>query len=126
MSDKEKKRIALTGKNIPDNIYDKLVRLGEEKRVTPYITHLMEKEETMDAVISSLPTLLSEIRDLKGQVASLHDKLERIEVASAPEQIKKQLTDKEQDIKIGDTGIDKDKINTKEVDIDDIESELDF
>lgn len=86
----------------------------------------MEKEETMDAVISSLPTLLSEIRDLKGQVASLHDKLERIEVASAPEQIKKQLTDKEQDIKIGDTGIDKDKINTKEVDIDDIESELDF
>jgi len=126
MSDKEKKRIALTGKNIPDNIYDKLVRLGEEKRVTPYITHLMEKEETMDAVISTLPTLLSEIRDLKGQVASLHDKLERIEVASAPEQIKKQLTDKEQDIKIGDTGIDKDKINTKEVDIDDIESELDF
>lgn len=64
MFDKDKKCLALTAKNIPDYIYSKLEQLGSERRLTPYIIHLVEKEAMMDKLVESLPTsLLSEIRD---------------------------------------------------------------
>lgn len=85
MSEKDKKRLALTAKNIPDDIYIKLEQLGSERRLTPYIIHLVEKEAMMDTLVESLPSLLSEIKILKDQVSSLSDKLENINVVPAPE-----------------------------------------
>jgi len=85
MSEKDKKRLALTAKNIPDDIYSKLEQLGSERRLTPYIIHLVEKEAIMDTLVESLPSLLSEIKILKDQVSSLSDKLENINVVPAPE-----------------------------------------
>ncbi len=85
MSEKDKKRLALTAKNIPDDIYSKLEQLGSERRLTPYIIHLVEKEAMMDTLVESLPSLLSEIKILKDQVSSLSDKLENINVVPAPE-----------------------------------------
>ncbi len=37
MPDKDKMRLALTAKNIPDYIYSKLEQLDSEIRLTPYI-----------------------------------------------------------------------------------------
>ena len=111
----DKKRLTLTGTNIPEEIYDKLAQLGNERRLTPYIVHLIEKEAMMDKLISSLPSLLSKMDNLENQLSNINGKLDNVNVVSAPEKKEDHPAEpKEEIIKIGEIGVSEE-----------IESELD-
>ncbi len=111
----DKKRLTLTGTNIPEDIYDKLAQLGNERRLTPYIVHLIEKEAMMDKLIASLPSLLSKMDNIEDQLSNINGKLDNVNVVSAPETKEdKPVEPEEEIIKIGDTGVS-----------DEIESEFD-
>lgn len=107
----DKKRLTLTGKNIPDKIYTKLDKLANERTLTPYIVSLVEKEETMDKILKSLSIMLSKIDKLDDQMGEIKDKLHSGIVVTAPEEKKEETKDIEEDsIPQGNTGI-----NTKEI-----------
>ncbi|MCE4051869.1 hypothetical protein [Bacillus sp. Au-Bac7] len=111
----DKKRLTLTGTNIPEEIYDKLAQLGNERRLTPYIVHLIEKEAMMDKLIASLPSLLSKMDILENQLSNINGKLDNANAVSAPETKEDMPAEpKEEIIKIGEIGVSEE-----------IESELD-
>ena len=127
----EKKRLTLTGKNIPDNIYEKLDKLANEKRLTNYIVSLVEKEESlvekesmMDKMNKSLSTMLSKMDKLDEQMEVINQRLENINVVSAPVEAIKEDRDIETDpIQQGDIGVNTDKIRGEQITEDD---EYDF
>ncbi|WP_182103186.1 hypothetical protein [Niallia taxi] len=115
----DKKRLTLTGTNIPEEIYDKLAQLGNERRLTPYIVHLIEKEAMMDKLIASLPSLLSKMDNIEDQLSTINGKLDNVNVVSAPEAREEKKPAPEEmeiieEIKLGEIGVS-----------DEIESELD-
>lgn len=121
---KDKKRLTLTGKNMPDEIYQKLEQLGNDRKLTPYIINLVEKEEMMDKIISSLSIMLSKIDKLDNQMVEFNEKLNNIHVVSAPVVPNEETQDIEKtSIQQGDIGV-----NTKEIKGEhiEIEDEYDF
>ncbi|MFV1457690.1 hypothetical protein, partial [Bacillus mycoides] len=58
MSGKERtKRFTLTGKNMPDWVYDKLEEKSERKEATAYIVGLLEKEAMFNRIIEQMGNL---------------------------------------------------------------------
>lgn len=58
MSGRERtKRFTLTGKNMPEWVYDKLEEKSERKEATAYIVGLMEKEAMFNRIIEQMGNL---------------------------------------------------------------------
>ncbi|MFY0521047.1 hypothetical protein ACOMCU_24960 [Lysinibacillus sp. UGB7] len=72
----EKKRLTLTGNKMPDDVYAKLEQLGSERKLTPYICSLIEKEEKMDSLIDNLSLVIDKINNVENIVVGLNNKLE--------------------------------------------------
>lgn len=72
----EKKRLTLTGNKMPADIYEKLEQLGSERKLTPYICSLIEKEETMDKLIGGLSILMNKLENVENIVVELNHKFE--------------------------------------------------
>lgn len=70
----EKKRLTLTGNKMPADIYAKLEQLGSERKLTPYICSLIEKEETMDKLIGGLSVLMNKLENVENIVVELNHK----------------------------------------------------
>lgn len=109
----DKKRLTLTGKNIPDKIYNKLDKLANERTLTPYIVSLVEKEETMDKLLSILSIMLSKIDKLDEQMVEIKDKLDNGVVSvPAPEEKKEENKQdiESSSIQQGNIGVNTDEI----------------
>ena len=72
----EKKRLTLTGNKMPENVYKKLEELGNDRKLTPYVVSLVEKEEQMDNLIRHLSDLTSKLGDVESAVNDLNRKIE--------------------------------------------------
>jgi len=70
----ERKRLTLTGNKMPADVYEKLEKLGIERKLTPYICSLVEKEETMDKLIGGLSILMDKLDNVENIVAELNHK----------------------------------------------------
>lgn len=68
-ANKERKRLALTANKIPEDIYLKLEKLGSDRKLTPYIVNLIEKEEQVDR-------LLEEVSEMKKILLHIDKKLD--------------------------------------------------
>ncbi|PKR83070.1 hypothetical protein [Heyndrickxia camelliae] len=87
MSDKkEKKRITLTGNKMPEETYSKLDQLAKERKLTPYIVNLVEKENMMDKLIEGLSILVSKIDTIEHKVDQVQEQLSlsKIEIEHRP------------------------------------------
>jgi hypothetical protein len=107
MSEKDKKRLTLTGKNMPDPIFTKLEQLGNDRRLTPYIISLVEKEELMDTLISSLSILLDKVDNLDVQLQEINKKFTTINIPTSDDK-RKSYDEKPnfvESVKQGDLGI---------------------
>lgn len=72
----ERKRLTLTGNKMPADVYEKLEKLGIDRKLTPYVCSLVEKEEMMDKLIMGLSTLINKIENVEKFVVELNHKLE--------------------------------------------------
>lgn len=72
----EKKRLTITGNNIPDDIYKKLDDLGNQRKLTPYVVRLIEKEVEMNALIKGLSDLTSKVEGMERMLKEINNKLE--------------------------------------------------
>lgn len=72
----EKKRLTLTGNKMPADVYTKLEKLGNERKLTPYICSLVEKEEKMDSLIDNLSLMIDKLNNVEKNVIDLNMKLE--------------------------------------------------
>lgn len=79
----EKKRLTLTGNKMPDDVYTKLEQLGNERKLTPYICNLIEKEEMMDKLISGFSILINKLENVENTVSDLSHKLENTVVQTS-------------------------------------------
>lgn len=78
-----KKRLTLTGNKMPDDVYTKLEQLGNERKLTPYICNLIEKEEMMDKLISGFSILINKLENVENAVVNLSCKLENTTVQAS-------------------------------------------
>jgi len=76
----EKKRLTLTGNKMPDKIYKKLEELGNQRKLTPYVISLIEKEEKMDMLIEHLSVLVNKIDNVEHNMAKINQKLEGVSI----------------------------------------------
>lgn len=72
----EKKRLTLTGNKMPNEIYKKLEELGNQRKLTPYVVNLIEKEEKMDILIQHLSVLVNKLDNVEQDIMDLNQKLE--------------------------------------------------
>ena len=79
----EKKRLTLTGNKMPADVYNKLEQLGSERKLTPYICSLIEKEEKMDRLIDDLSTVINKINNVESIVVDLNQKLENTAIQTS-------------------------------------------
>lgn len=79
----EKKRITITGNKMPDKVYAKLEKLGNERKLTPYISNLVEKEEQMDKLIEGLSILTSQLKNIEAAVSAINQKLDHTNIQSS-------------------------------------------
>lgn len=79
----EKKRLTLTGNKMPADIYAKLEKLGNERKLTPYICSLIEKEETMDKLIGGLSILMNKLENVENIVVELNHKFESTSIQTS-------------------------------------------
>lgn len=79
----EKKRLTLTGNKMPADVYEKLEQLGSERKLTPYICSLVEKEETMDKLIGSLSIIMNKLENVENIVAELNHKFENTTIQTS-------------------------------------------
>lgn len=79
----EKKRLTLTGNKMPTDVYDKLEKLGSERKLTPYICSLVEKEEMMDNLIGGLSTLINKLENVENIVVELNHKFENTTIQAS-------------------------------------------
>lgn len=79
----EKKRLTLTGNKMPADIYAKLEQLGSERKLTPYICSLVEKEETMDKLIGGLSVLMNKLENVENIVVELNHKFENTTIQTS-------------------------------------------
>lgn len=68
----EKKRLTLTGNKMPVEIYEKLEKLGSDRKLTPYICSLIEKEEQMDTLINSLSQVMHKLNNIENIILGLN------------------------------------------------------
>lgn len=81
----EKKRLTLTGNKMPNEIYKKLEELGNQRKLTPYVVNLIEKEEKMDMLIEHLSVLINKVDNVERGIVDLNQKLESASIqASSP------------------------------------------
>jgi hypothetical protein len=76
MSEKkeEQSRLTITGNKMPSDIYQKLAQYGKDRKLTPYIIMLVEKEKMMDTLISQLSTLIEKVNTIDSKIDQLEDK----------------------------------------------------
>ena len=67
----KKSRLTLTGNKIPDAVYKILEQKGEERKLTPYVVDLVEKEEMMDKLIESLSILINKVDQLNMKINNI-------------------------------------------------------
>lgn len=72
---KERKRLALTANKMPEEIYLKLEKLGAERKLTPYIVSLIEREEQTNKLLEGLNTLVNNNTHLTQQVKEINEKI---------------------------------------------------
>lgn len=72
----EKGRLTLTGTKMPDEVYKKLMQMGADRKLTPYIVNLVEKEDMMDKLIESLSSLTNTIQNIDVRFTNLEKRLE--------------------------------------------------
>lgn len=93
MSDKQEKeilkkgRLTLTGNKMPDDVYKKLEEKGSDRKLTPYIVGLVEKEETMDKLIESLSTLIQKVDHLGERFTDFEAKLNGVNIPVDKEEV---------------------------------------
>lgn len=80
----EKKRLTLTGNKMPADVYLKLDKLGKERKLTPYICSLIEKEEMMDNLINNLSLMLDKLNAVEKKVVDLNEKIENTTIQAMP------------------------------------------
>ncbi|MFS0882758.1 hypothetical protein [Metabacillus niabensis] len=83
----KKGRLTLTGNKMPDDVYKKLEEKGANRKLTPYIVGLVEKEETMDTLIESLSTLIKKIDHLSERFTDFEASLNGVNIPIAKETI---------------------------------------
>lgn len=91
----EKKRLTLTGNKMPADVYSKLERLGNERKLTPYICSLIEKEEMMDSLINNLSLMLDKLNNVEKKVIDLNEKLENTTIQTTPSSEEKLIAHEE-------------------------------
>lgn len=74
--DLKKGRLTLTGNKMPDQVYEKLEEKGADRRLTPYIVNLVEKEEVMDKLIEGLSILVQKVDDMHLKIDGLEELLD--------------------------------------------------
>lgn len=79
----EKKRLTLTGNKMPDDIYNKLEELGNQRKLTPYVLSLIEKEEKMDMLIEHLTVLVNKVDNVERGINDLNKKLESTSIQTS-------------------------------------------
>jgi len=79
----EKKRLTLTGNKMPADIYEKLEQLGSERKLTPYVCSLVEKEKMMDNLIGGLSTLINKLENVENIVVELNHKFENTTIQTS-------------------------------------------
>ncbi|KYD11416.1 hypothetical protein B4102_2144 [Heyndrickxia sporothermodurans] len=112
----KKGRLTLTGNKIPDKIYKKLEKLGSDRKLTPYVVYLVEKEEMMDKLIESLSTLIHKVDHLDERFSGLEKRLSGVNVP-----IENKTTTDDDEIKQGDLEIGENIIGGIEEDIEEID-----
>lgn len=113
----KKGRLTLTGNKMPDEVYKRLEEKGADRKLTPFIVSLVEKEQMMDKLIESLSTLIHKVDLLDGKFKRIEAKLEGANVS-----IKNEMNFEESEIKQGDLDIAENIIGGIEEEID----EMDF
>ncbi|TKI65298.1 hypothetical protein FC756_17070 [Lysinibacillus mangiferihumi] len=96
----DKKRLTLTGNKMPDHVYAKLEKLGIERTLTPYICNLVEKEQQMDSLISTLSILTSKLDTVEKIVIDINQKLNNTTIQTVLES-KENLVNPVDDIREG-------------------------
>lgn len=112
----KKGRLTLTGNKMPDGVYRKLEEKGLERKLTPYIVGLVEKEEMMDKLIENLSALIHKVDGLDDRFSGLESKLEGVNVSNNVE-----VNINEEEIKQGDLEIKENIIGCIEEDIEEID-----
>ena len=79
----EKKRLTLTGNKMPNEIYKKLEELGNQRKLTPYVVNLIEKEEKMDILIQHLSVLVNKLDHVEQSIMDLNQKLESASIQTS-------------------------------------------
>lgn len=92
----KKGRLTLTGNKMPDEVYKKLEEKGSDRKLTPYIVGLVEKEETMDKLIESLSTLIQKVNHLDDRFSGFEEKLDGVNVS-----VKNETNTDDEEIKQG-------------------------
>ncbi|MGG0888973.1 hypothetical protein [Cytobacillus horneckiae] len=98
----KKGRLTLTGNKMPDEVYKKLEEKGSDRKLTPYIVSLVEKEETMDKLIESLSIIIHKIDRLDEKVSGFETILEGANVSIVNETVSNEEDIKQGDLKIGE------------------------
>lgn len=80
----EKKRLTLTGNKMPDHVYARLEQLGIERKLTPYICNLVEKEQQMDSLISTLSVFIDKLTTVEKIVLDINQKLDNTTIQTGP------------------------------------------
>ncbi|WP_110925936.1 hypothetical protein [Bacillus massiliglaciei] len=111
----KKGRLTLTGNKMPDEVYRKLEEKGADRKLTPYIVSLVEKEDMMDKLIQSLSTVIQKVDHLSDEFSGFKSKFDGVEFASIQEE--KPVV--EDEIKQGDLGIKDNILGGIEEDLDD-------
>lgn len=98
----KKGRLTLTGNKMPDEVYKKLEEKGSDRKLTPYIVSLVEKEEMMDKLIESLSTLIHKVDHLDEKFTRIELKLEGTNVSIKNESIIEEVEIKQGNLEIAE------------------------
>jgi|GEM_PF-1839292 len=79
----EKKRLTLTGNKMPEDVYKKLEELGNQRKLTPYVVNLIEKEKKMDILIEHLSVLVNKVDNVEQGIIDLNQKLESASIQTS-------------------------------------------
>lgn len=113
----KKGRLTLTGNKMPDEVYRKLEEKGSDRKLTPYIVSLVEKEDMMDKLIESLSIIIDKIDCLDEKVSGFEKK-----IGKATFSFESNAANNEEDVKQGNLEIGKNIIGGIEEEIE----EMDF
>lgn len=116
---KQKRRIALTPNQMPDHVFEILEKKAEQRKITPYIVSLVEKEIRMDKLISDLSILIEKVSSMEEKMDNISDRLDNTDIIQ--KDIEEYSISKE-DVVQGDLGISDNIVGGIEEEVD----EMDF